>query len=76
MVWAEKTFPDALKVVKVNCTDGNKALMEKYKVYGLPCLIVFNGGEEVSGSHYEGAISKAKLGKYLEQHVGVSVPAA
>jgi thioredoxin 1 len=75
MVWAENTFPDTLKVVKVNCTDGNKELMEKYKVYGLPCLIVFKNGAQVEGSFKEGAITKKDLIKYLEKNVGLQVPA-
>jgi thioredoxin 1 len=75
MEWAEKTFPDSLKVVKVNCTDGNKELMEKYKVYGLPCLIVFKGGAQVDGSFKEGAITRKDLVKYLEKNVGLQVPA-
>jgi len=64
-------FEGKLKVVKIDCTDSNKGLMEKYKVYGLPCLIVFRDGEEVAGSHREGAITRKDLGKYIEQHVGL-----
>ena len=75
MEWAEKTFPGSLKVVKVNCTDGNKELMEKYKVYGLPCLIVFKNGEQMDGSFKEGAITRKDLVKYLEKNVGLQVPA-
>ncbi|KAL4524084.1 hypothetical protein Ndes2437B_g04878 [Nannochloris sp. 'desiccata'] len=75
MVWAEQTFPGSLKVVKVDCTDGNKELMEKYKVYGLPCLIVFKNGVQVEGSFKEGAITKKDLIKYLEKNVGLQVPA-
>jgi hypothetical protein len=49
--------------------------MEKFKVYGLPCLVVIKGGAELEGSHREGAISRKDLVKYIEQHVGLT-PAA
>lgn len=49
--------------------------MEKYKVYGLPCLIVFKNGAQVEGSFKEGAITKKDLIKYLEKNVGLQVPA-
>ena len=76
MEWADKTFAGSLKVVKINCTDGNKDLMEQYKVYGLPCLIVFKNGEKMAESHKEGAITRKDLVKYLEKHVGVTAPVA
>ena len=75
MEWAEKTFGSDLKVVKIDCTDTNKGLMEQFKVYGLPCLIVFKNGEQLDGSHREGAITRKDLMKYLEKHVGVTAPA-
>lgn len=71
MVWAADAFDGALQVVKIDCTDGNKELMEKYKVYGLPCLIVFKDGAMVEGSHREGAITKKGLAEYLEKHCGL-----
>ena len=43
-------------------------------MYGLPTIILFREGRMVEGSHKEGAIGKAALLKYLDQH-GV-VPAA
>jgi hypothetical protein len=42
-------------------------------VYGLPTLMVFKDGQLVEGSQREGAISKALLVKYLEQHVLTAV---
>jgi hypothetical protein len=39
------------------------------QVYGLPALMVFRDGRLVEGSHREGAISKAQLQKYLQEHV-------
>lgn len=63
----KKEFGPSLKVVKVNA-DPAPGLVEKYKVYGLPTLIIFKGGEPVPGSQREGAINKAKLLDYLASH--------
>lgn len=60
-------YSDVLKVVKVEA-DPNPDLMSKYEVYGLPTLLLFKDGEEVPGSHWEGAINKAKLLAWLEKH--------
>lgn len=38
------------------------------QVYGLPTIILFREGSMVVGSHKEGAIGKAALLKYLDQH--------
>jgi thioredoxin 1 len=64
MAWAEKEYGAALKVVKIEA-DANKATLEKYKVYGLPCFILFKDGQEVPDSHSEGAMSKKALQDYL-----------
>ena len=64
-------YAGKLKVVKIDCTNANKAVMERYKVYGLPCLIVFSGGAEVEGSHREGAITRKNLVDYIQKHVGL-----
>ena len=64
-------FGPALKVVKVNA-DPAPGLVERYKVYGLPTLIIFRGGAPVPGSQREGAINKAKLADYLAGHGLVS----
>lgn len=61
--------------MKIDCTDKNKKLMEQYKVYGLPCLIIFKDGVKVEESHHEGAITKKALAKYLEDHVGLKAAA-
>ncbi|KAL4420052.1 hypothetical protein ABPG77_007491 [Micractinium sp. CCAP 211/92] len=74
MDWAEKEYGSALKVVKVEA-DGNTATIEKYKVYGLPCFILFKDGQEVEGSHSEGAMSKKALTEYLQRNLGLA-PAA
>jgi len=72
MVWADKEYDGKLKVVKIDCTDGNKELMEQYKVYGLPCLIMFKDGAMMDGSLREGAITKKGLAEYVEKWTGLS----
>lgn len=74
MKWAEEEHKGELKVVKVE-HGPNKELIEKYKVYGLPALIVFKDGQEVQGSHKEGAVTKAILQKYIKQYAVTSVAA-
>ncbi|KAL8520657.1 hypothetical protein ACS0TY_011263 [Phlomoides rotata] len=63
-----KEYQDKLTVVKVD-HDSNPRLIEEYKVYGLPTLIIFQNGKEVSGSRREGAITKDKLKDYLNKHM-------
>lgn len=58
-------YEDKLKIVKVD-HDSNPRLIQEYKVYGLPALILFKNGEEVPQSRREGAISKAKLKEYID----------
>ena len=72
MVWADKEYDGKLKVVKIDCTDGNKDLMEQYKVYGLPCLIMFKDGAMMDGGLREGAITKKGLAEYIEKWTGLS----
>ncbi|XP_073130092.1 thioredoxin X, chloroplastic-like [Henckelia pumila] len=63
-----REYQEKLMVVKVD-HDSNPQLIEKYKVYGLPTLIVFQDGQEVPGSRKEGAITKAKLKEYVDKHL-------
>jgi len=72
MKWAEEEYK--VKAVKVE-HGPNPALIEKYKVYGLPTLIVFNDGKEVPGSKNEGAIGKTQLAEYLKKYVTAPVSA-
>jgi thioredoxin 1 len=46
--------------------------MEQYRVYGLPCLLVFKDGELVAGSLREGAITKKGLASYIEEFTGLA----
>ncbi|CAL1374895.1 unnamed protein product [Linum trigynum] len=65
MEWLAKEYADRLTVVKID-HDANPKLIEEYKVYGLPALMLFKDGQEVSGSRREGAITKAKLKVYVD----------
>ncbi|KAK6931749.1 Thioredoxin domain [Dillenia turbinata] len=58
-------YKDKLMVVKVD-HDANPQLIEEYKVYGLPTIILFKNGKEVPDSRREGAITKAKLKEHLD----------
>eukprot|EP00898_Chlorokybus_atmophyticus_P008271 jgi/Chlat1/8445/Chrsp80S07856 len=64
--WAAKEYEGKLKVVKIE-TDGNPTLVEKYKVYGLPTLIIFRDGKKVEASHTEGAITRDKLQNLISE---------
>lgn len=63
--WASEEYEGRLKIVKID-HDANPQIIEKYKVYGLPALILFKNGQEVPGSRREGAINKAKFKDYIE----------
>ncbi|XP_061368631.1 thioredoxin X, chloroplastic [Gastrolobium bilobum] len=58
-------YEDRLTVVKID-HDANPRLIEEYKVYGLPTLILFKDGQEVPESRREGAITKVKLKEYMD----------
>ncbi|RZC71448.1 hypothetical protein C5167_034610 [Papaver somniferum] len=66
--WASEEYEDRLKVVKIN-HDSNPQLIEEYKVYGLPGLIIFKNGKEVPESRREGAMSKPKLKDYIDAYL-------
>ncbi|GAU18076.1 hypothetical protein TSUD_51870 [Trifolium subterraneum] len=58
-------YADRLTVVKID-HDANPKLIEEYKVYGLPHLILFKDGQEVPKSRREGAITKVKLKEHVD----------
>lgn len=58
-------YKDKLTVVKLD-HDANPKLIEEYKVYGLPALILFKDGKEVPESRKEGPFTKAKLKEYVD----------
>ncbi|KAK7270148.1 hypothetical protein RIF29_23081 [Crotalaria pallida] len=67
-------YEDRLTVVKID-HDANPRLIEEYKVYGLPTLILFKNGQEVPESRREGAITKVKLKEYVDALLeSISVP--
>ncbi|OEL19363.1 Thioredoxin X, chloroplastic [Dichanthelium oligosanthes] len=70
--WASEEYDGRLKIVKID-HDLNPDLIEEYKVYGLPTLILFKNGQEVPGSRREGAITKDKLKQYLEPLLATTV---
>lgn len=37
------------------------------QVYGLPTFVMIKNGEEVKGSHYEGAVTKPMLVDYVKK---------
>ncbi|PSR90996.1 Thioredoxin X like [Actinidia chinensis var. chinensis] len=63
--WVAQEYKEKLTVVKID-HDSNPRLIEKYKVYGLPALILFKNGQEVEESRREGAITKVKLKEYVD----------
>ncbi|XP_015691795.2 thioredoxin X, chloroplastic [Oryza brachyantha] len=72
--WAAEEYEERLKIVKID-HDANPQLIEEYKVYGLPSLILFKDGKEVPGSRREGAITKAKFKEYVEPFLSTSTVA-
>ncbi|XP_071694037.1 thioredoxin X, chloroplastic [Rutidosis leptorrhynchoides] len=58
-------YEEKLLVVKID-HDSNPKLIEEYKVYGLPALVMFKDGKEIPESRREGAITKAKLKIYID----------
>lgn len=70
-----KEYKERLTVVKID-HDANPKLIEEYKVYGLPTLILFKDGEEVPESRREGAITKVKLKEYLDALLDDSIAVA
>ncbi|KQJ85274.1 hypothetical protein BRADI_5g26060v3 [Brachypodium distachyon] len=69
--WASEEYEGRLKIVKID-HDANPEIIQKYKVYGLPALILFKNGEEVPGSRREGAINKIKFKDYIEPLLATS----
>lgn len=65
-----------LKVVKVNA-DAAPAVVERYRVYGLPALLLFKDGALVPGAQREGAVGLNPLLEWVASFgVAVAGPAA
>ena len=60
-------YEGKVKIVKVD-VDQNASLTEKYGVRGIPALLLFKEGELVGNS--VGALTKAQLLTFLDQHCG------
>jgi len=65
MDWAAQTHEE-LKVYKME-VDPNPETVARYKVEGIPTLLIIKDGEVVGRN--EGAISKSKLGAFIEEHM-------
>ena len=60
-------YEDRLKVIKLNI-DENPLTAPKYSVRSIPTLLLFKEG--VVAAQQVGAVSKAQLTSFLEQHIG------
>lgn len=56
-------YESKLTVVKVNA-DGNKSLLQKYGIRGIPTLMIFKDGEVVSTK--VGAMTKLQLKEFVD----------
>lgn len=74
LILVKQEYEGRLKIVKID-HDANPQLIEEYKVYGLPALILFKNGQEVPGSRREGAITKQKFKEYVEPLLSTSTVA-
>src|ERR1051326_6436682 len=59
-------YRDRFKVYKLN-VDNNQETTQMYNVRGIPCLIVFQDGEEKGRK--VGAVSKSELLKFVETYL-------
>ncbi len=61
--WAADTYGDRLKVFKME-VDPNPDTVKKYRVEGVPTILLFKDGQITQS--YEGAITKQKLGSLID----------
>lgn len=66
MTWAAETYGTALKVAKIDADD-NPFCRDRYRVQGLPTLILFRSGSVLN--RHEGAMAKAQLQAFLDVHL-------
>lgn len=64
--WAADTYGDRLKVTKMEI-DPNPVTVSKYRIEGVPALVLFKDGEVAKAS--EGAIGKQKIQEMLESYL-------
>ena len=60
-------FGDQLTVAKLNI-DENPQTPQKFNIRSIPTLLLFNGGSVAA--QQVGAVNKAQLKAFLEQHLG------
>ena len=66
MGWAAQTYAGQLKVTKLEA-DGNPLSRDRYRVQGLPTLILFKDGQEVA--RHEGAMAQPQLKAFLDANL-------
>lgn len=66
MDWAASTYAGKLRVGKLEA-DSNPASRDTYRIQGLPTLILFRDGEEIT--RHEGAMAKPQLQAFLDAHL-------
>ncbi|MBF0517998.1 MAG: thioredoxin [Nitrospirae bacterium] len=62
-----KEYAGRLKVLKLN-TDENPDVASKYKIMGIPTLMLFRNGEKID--QLVGAVPKHQLKEKIEAHLG------
>ncbi len=66
MDWAAQTYGDRLTVMKME-VDPNPETVAKYKVEGIPTLILFKDGEILD--RLEGAVGKQRIETFLAPYL-------
>lgn len=66
MDWAAREYGKQLIVGKMEA-DPNPHTRDKYRIQGLPTLILFRGGKELG--RFEGAMNQAHLKAFLDAHL-------
>ncbi|MBF0319599.1 MAG: thioredoxin [Nitrospirae bacterium] len=61
-----KEYAGRLKVLKLN-TDENPDIASKYKIMGIPTLMLFKGGEKID--QLVGAVPKHQLKEKIDAHL-------
>ena len=64
--WAAATYGDRLRVGKADC-DANPQLVASLGVKGLPTLVLFKDGTELS--RHEGVLTNTQLSAFLDAHL-------
>ncbi|MCT0198774.1 thioredoxin [Synechococcus sp. CS-1325] len=66
MDWAANHYGDRLVVGKIE-VDANPSSRDAYRVQGIPALILFRDGIELT--RHEGALSQSQLQAFLDSHL-------